>query len=131
MRHSIKVKVYYEDTDAGGVVYYANYLRYFERARTEFLLEHGISVAEYHRRGCIFVVAHADITYKQPARLGDIIEVTTEITELQNASLKIRHSVLRDDALLAEAHVRLATVNNEGKLQRIPEDFKKCVADIS
>lgn len=67
MDHRIKVKIYYEDTDAGGVVYYANYLRYMERARTEFLAEHGINVAEHHHHGNFFVVTHVDIRYKRPA----------------------------------------------------------------
>lgn len=84
MTHRFKIKVYYEDTDAGGVVYYGNYLRYMERARTEFLMDSGINVAEFHDAGYFFVVTHVDIKYKRPAKLGDIIEVTTEITELRN-----------------------------------------------
>ena len=71
--HRFKVKIYYEDTDAGGVVYYANYLHYMERARTEFLLEKGIDVSEYHNRGYLFAVVHVDISYKKPARHGEII----------------------------------------------------------
>lgn len=120
----MKIKVYYEDTDAGGVVYYANYLRFLERARTEFLAGAGISVAEFHRRGFIFTVTHADIRYRRPAELGDIIEIKTELKELKNASLTFSQQVMKDSALIAEAEVTLACVGPEGKPRRLPEELK-------
>lgn len=121
----IKIKIYYEDTDAGGVVYYANYLRYLERARTEFLLEEGIDVAEYHNKGYLFAVIHVDINYKRPARLGEIIEVTTEIVEITNATISLKHRILRDSTLLVDANVRVACIDKEGKPRRIPDSFKR------
>jgi acyl-CoA thioester hydrolase len=120
----LKVKVYYEDTDAGGVVYYANYLRFLERARTEFLARAGISVAEFHRKGFIFTVTHVDIRYRRPAALGDVIEINTELKEVKNASLTFSQQVLKGGALIAEAEVTLACVGPEGKPRRLPEELK-------
>jgi len=120
---TIKAKVYYEDTDAGGVVYYANYLRFLERGRTEFLATHGMDVAEYHRRGQIFAVAHVDINYRKPARLGDIIEIKTGISEIKHASLTFVQRIERDGTLLAEASATLACVDENGKPRRLPEEL--------
>jgi len=130
MAHRIKLKVYYEDTDAGGVVYYANYLRYLERARTEFLSEQGINVAELHKNGYFFTVTRVDIQYKKPARLGDVIEVSTEITEIKNASLTLKNQIFRDDSLLIEAYVTIAYIDKFGKPHRLPDDFKKWHVEI-
>jgi len=120
----LKVKVYYEDTDAGGVVYYANYLRFLERARTEFLAEAGINVSEYHRRGFIFTVTHVDIRYRRPASLGDAIEIDTRIAEMKNATLTFEQKVFKDGASIAEARVTLACVDQGGKPRRLPEELK-------
>ncbi|HMK60249.1 MAG TPA: tol-pal system-associated acyl-CoA thioesterase [Dissulfurispiraceae bacterium] len=124
MAHGIKVKVYYEDTDAGGVVYYANYLRYMERARTEFLADHGISVADHHNNGIFFVVTHVDINYKKAARLGEVIDVTTEVEEMRNASMTVRNRILREGSLLVDASLTLACIGSDGKPQRLPEQFE-------
>lgn len=121
----LKIKIYYEDTDAGGVVYYANYLRYLERARTEFLLDKGIDVAEYHNNGYLFAVIHVDADYKRPARLGEIIEVTTEIIEITNATINLKHQILRNSTLLVEANVRVACIDKDGRPQRLPDSFKR------
>ncbi len=133
MVHTIKVKIYYEDTDAGGVVYYANYLRYMERARTEFLSEYGINVAEHHHRGYFFVVTHVDISYKRPARLGETIDITTEVEEVRNASMTIKNCILKEGSLLVQALVTFACIDREGRPKRLPESFspframsKKC-----
>ncbi len=124
MDHRIKIKIYYEDTDAGGVVYYANYLRYMERARTEFLAEHGIDVAENHHQGNFFVVTHVDIHYKRPARLGETIEVTTEVQEMRNASMTIKNNIIRGDSLLVEALLTFACIDADGRPRRLPESFR-------
>ena len=103
------VRVYYEDTDAAGVVYYANYLRYLERARTEWLSSLGLELAVLEREhGIAFVVHHVDIRYHQPARLGDRLDVTVAITGRGRARLVARQDVRRGDELLAEATVTLA-----------------------
>lgn len=124
MPHSIKIKVYYEDTDAGGVVYYGRYLGFLERARTEFLSERGISVAGLHDQGSFLVVTRVDISYKKPARLGDLIDITTEVTEIRNASMTLKNQVLRDNALLAEAHVTFACIDKDGRPKRLPGELK-------
>jgi len=124
MSGSIRVKIYYEDTDAAGVVYYANYLKYMERARTEFLLEKGIDVAYYHNKGCMFAVVDVDIHYKRPAKLGEIIEVTTDIIDMAHVTISIKHRILRDNALLVEANLRMACIDPNGKPRRIPDEMK-------
>lgn len=123
--HRIHHKIYYEDTDAGGVVYYANYLKYFERARTEFLTDKGIDIVRYHNEGYFFVVIHVEISYRKPATLGDIIDITTELAGLSSATISMNHQVLKQGELLVESSVRLACINREGKPQRIPEGIRK------
>jgi acyl-CoA thioester hydrolase len=124
MTHRMKIKVYYEDTDAGGVVYYGRYLGYLERARTELLAEHGVIVSDYHREGIYFVVVRVEIDYRKPARLGEIVEVTTEVTETRNASMILKQQVLRQDALLVDALVTFACIDQKGKPIRLPANLK-------
>lgn len=126
--HEIKIKVYYEDTDAGGVVYYGNYLRYLERARTEFLAEKGIDVVNYHHQGFFFVVVNVDINYKKPAKLGDIISVTTEIIDLKNATITFLNKIFKDNYLLVEAKVTIACMGKDGKPKRFPEEVRHALS---
>lgn len=119
----LKIKIYYEDTDAGGVVYYANYLRFLERARTEFLAEKGIDVAEYHNKGYFFPVIHVDIHYKKPARLGDVIEVTADLIEMTHATVTFRQDIFRNNILLVESTVKLVCISTDGKPRRLPQEF--------
>jgi acyl-CoA thioester hydrolase len=121
----MKIKVYYEDTDAGGVVYYGKYLGYLERARTELLAAHGVIVSEFHRNGIYFVVVRVEIDYKRPARLGDIVEITTEVVERRNASMTLKQQVFKDDALLVEALVTFACVDQKGKPIRLPANLRE------
>ena|SRR5208337_239924 len=124
MAYRISVKIYYEDTDAGGVVYYGNFLRYLERARTEFLLDYGINVAEWHNKGLFFVVTHVDIHYKKPVRLGETIDITTEVAEMKNASINLKNLVVKDGIVLVEAFVRFACIDRDGRPKRLPEELK-------
>ena len=123
MAHVFKLKVYYEDTDAGGVVYYANYLRFMERARTEYLAERGVDVAALHNEGKFLVVTHVDISYRQPARLGDGLDVTTEVEDARIVKVTLRQKVLRAGTLLVDALLTFACVDGEGKPQRLPPVF--------
>ena len=105
------VRVYYEDTDAAGVVYYANYLKYMERARTEWLRDAGFDqrdLAERHR--VIFVVRSAAIDYLAPARFDDELQVTLELIKVGAGQIDLAQRVLRGDALLAKAAVKIACV---------------------
>ena len=94
-----------------------------ERARTEFLKERGIDVAEYHRRGILFAVVDVDMHYRRPAKLGETIGVTTEIAGMTHVTIMIQHQVFRMDTLLVEADVRLACIDPAGKPRRIPPEF--------
>lgn len=118
----LPVRVYYEDTDAAGVVYYANYLRYLERARTEWLTSIGHPLVELERvHGIVFVVRRIEVDYRLPARLYDAIEVTVAIERLGRASLAVRQQVCRGDETLVRARVMLACVDRERfKPVRIP-----------
>jgi acyl-CoA thioester hydrolase len=127
--HTFRIKIYYEDTDAGGVVYYANYLRFMERGRTELLSDKGIDVAEFHDKGYFFPVVHVDIHYRRPAKLGEIIEVATEVVEITNATITFKQEIFRGDAVLVEATVKLACINRDGKPQRIPSELASLFSD--
>ena len=123
MVHRYRVKIYYEDTDAGGVVYYANYLKYMERARTELLAERGLDIARYHAEGRLFAVVNVEVKYKKPAVLGDLVDVTTVVKEVTNVTVTLIHRILRGDDLLVEAGVRLACIGKDGKPRRLPGEF--------
>jgi acyl-CoA thioester hydrolase len=106
------VRVYYEDTDAGGIVYYANYLKFFERARTEWLRSCSINQqALREESGAIFVVKGADIEYHAPARLDDVLKLTLSIEKLGRASVQFIQQAWCGDALLASARVKVGCVD--------------------
>ena len=107
----LAVRVYWEDTDAGGVVFYANYLKFFERARTEWLRAAGIEQqALREQTGVMFMVAEAQTRYLSPARLDDLLEVTAQVREQGAASMLIYQEARRGDTLLAEGRIRIACV---------------------
>jgi len=109
-RHPLRV--YWEDTDAGGVVFYANYLKFFERARTEWLRAFGIGQqAVREETGAIFVVASTSVRYLRPARLDDALEVTVAVRHTGRASLEVAQQARRDETLLAEGEVRIGCVD--------------------
>ncbi|MBT8137463.1 MAG: tol-pal system-associated acyl-CoA thioesterase [Gammaproteobacteria bacterium] len=120
------VRVYYEDTDAGGVVYYANYLRFLERARTEWLRAAGVDQARLREeQGIIFVVADVQVEYLQPARLDDMLEVTVEIARSGRASLNFGQQVHRGDATLCRATVRAGCVGaDDFRPRRLPQSLR-------
>ena len=123
----IQVRVYYQDTDAGGVVYHAQYLSFMERARSELLNAAGIDLARFTREhGVLFVVFHIDITYHQPARLNEQLTVSAEVVKMARASLVFRHRVERGAELLAEADVTVTLVDRERmRPARMPEELSK------
>jgi acyl-CoA thioester hydrolase len=107
----LPVRVYWEDTDAGGIVFYANYLKFFERARTEWLRSLGVhQQAMRERTGAIFVVTHTSTHYRTPARLDDALEVTVAVQHTGRASLQVSQQAWRGDTLLAEGEVRIGCV---------------------
>jgi acyl-CoA thioester hydrolase len=121
--HLHTVRVYWEDTDAGGVVFYANYLKYFERARSEWLRALGIGQQDLSERsGLIFVVSAARLRYRAPARLDDLLQISAEPTAIRRASLSIRQQARRAQDLLCEAEVEIACVaQSDFRPQRIPD----------
>ena len=120
-RHVLPVRVYYEDTDAAGIVYHANYLKYAERGRTEMLRLVGIEQAKLARSdGLAFAVRDCNVDYRRPAKLDDLIEVRSRLTGLRAASAEAEQLIYRDDALLARLAVRIACIDRDGRPARIP-----------
>jgi acyl-CoA thioester hydrolase len=123
--HVWPIRVYYEDTDAGGVVYYANYLKFAERARTEMLRTAGFDhVAMAAEHGVQIVVRSAAIEFIAPARLDDALEVRSRIAIMGGASFTIRQEVFRAGTLLAAADIRLACVDSLLRPARLPPGLK-------
>ena len=125
MKHAQSIRVYYEDTDSGGVVYYANYLRFLERARTEILRELGFEQAQLaHDAGIAFAVRSLAVDYIKPARLDDLVEVVSTIAELRRAQVVFRQGIHRGKELLLDATVRVACLDlTEGKATAIPKNI--------
>jgi acyl-CoA thioester hydrolase len=129
MTHAIEIRVYYEDTDLAGIVYYANYLKFIERGRTEMLRAAGVSQSRLKEEtGLVFAVVHVAIDYRAPARLDDLLRVETTVTALGGASLTMRQRVMRDGAVLVEATVRLACVGPDGRACRLPGSLRAALA---
>ncbi|GAA0911168.1 tol-pal system-associated acyl-CoA thioesterase [Luteibacter anthropi] len=106
------IRIYWEDTDAGGLVYHANYVRYFERARTEWLRSHGIDQSAIREStGLAFVLKHMHLDFHAPARLDDELLVSVAVKEARSASILFSQSVARGETLLVQAEVRVAMVN--------------------
>ncbi len=128
-RHFLTVRVYYEDTDFTGIVYHANYLRYMERGRTNYLRLIGadhrslFEAAEKEAPGFAFVVRSMTLDFLRPARMDDVLEIVTEPEEVKGASIKLRQRVLRGNELLVEAHVRVAFIS-AGRARPIPKPLR-------
>lgn len=127
--HDMKIRIYYEDTDAGGVVYHGSYLNFAERGRTEFLRDIGHQNSDLRKEfGVIFVVKHMDIEYVSPGFLDDILRLETSIEEMKNSSFVMRQTLYcenRNDALVCDMKVALVTVNSEViKPSRIPDALR-------
>ncbi len=125
MTHRLTIRVYYEDTDLAGVVYYANYLRFIERARTEALRDLGVDQAALKRdRGLVFVVCRLTIDYLAPALFDDLLEVRTRIARLRGASLEMAQEVWRGETCLSRAAVTIACMGGDRRPQRLPGDVR-------
>ena len=128
-RHYLIVRVYYEDTDFTGIVYHANYLRYMERGRTNYLRLIGadhralFEAAEKEAPGFAFVVRSMKIDFLRPARMDDVLDVVTEPEEVKGASITLRQRVMRGEELLVEGHVRVAFISG-GRARPIPKPLR-------
>jgi acyl-CoA thioester hydrolase len=121
--HVLPVRVYFEDTDSGGVVYHANFLKFCERGRSDFIRLLGIEATSLadpaQGEPAIFVVRRVEIDYLKPGRMDDVLEVVTTCAEIGSASLVLRQDVRRDGTLLASAKVTVVLVSRTGKPQRL------------
>ena len=119
-----KLKVYYEDTDAGGVVYYANYLKFLERARTEALVTLGFNNKKIKQDfGSLIIVKSCNIEYKIPARLEDNLSIRSFVKSIKKTSFFMNQFITRGEDLIVEAKMQLVFVNKEGRPVRIPDSL--------
>ena len=125
-----KTKVYYEDTDSGGVVYYANYLKFIERARTNLIQELGYSLKLLSEKyDCHFVVKNIECNYIQSAKLEDELSIQTKFTEIKKASFKLEQIIYRVDKAIFESEVLMVNINSKGKPLKIPDPLISAIND--
>ncbi len=121
-----QIKIYYEDTDSGGVVYYANYLKFLERARSEAIYSVGLSnkiLLDKHK--VLIIVKSCNIEYKKPARFEDKLQIYSSMKSFTRTSFTMMQIIKKNDVLISEAKVCLVTVNPEGKPIKIPDILEK------
>ena len=125
MMHRFCLRVYYEDTDFGGLVYYANYLKFIERARSEWVRSLGIDQSKLKfEQGVVFAVSHLEAEYVMPAQFDDLLEVRTQLESLTAARLILSQKVCRDEELLFTALVTLVAISASGKPVRLPAEIR-------
>ncbi len=125
-----EIKVYYEDTDSGGVVYYSNYLKFLERARTEMISSVGLSnkkLLDEHKS--LIIVKSCNIEYMKPAKLEDKIQIYSSIDSFNKASFIMSQNIKKDNDLIVKAKIKLVTINQEGKPIKIPSVLVKLLAN--
>ncbi|MCH9743961.1 MAG: YbgC/FadM family acyl-CoA thioesterase [Gammaproteobacteria bacterium] len=126
-----KQRIYYEDTDAGGVVYHSNYLKLMDRARCEWLWKMGICFNQLAEDACLFVVCDVHVKYLKPMRLQDIVDVSAEVIKLGNTSVVFAQKIYKhqdSDCVYASGEVTVVSINNKGKPIRLPEMFRSQVS---
>jgi acyl-CoA thioester hydrolase len=130
--HAWPLRVYYEDTDAAGVVYYANYLKFAERARTEMLHEAGIDQMRLRDEGdVVFAVRACNADYLRPARLGDSIAVETAVEKIGGASIVLRQNVVKDGVNLVVMQITLVCMHSDGRATRIPQEVRAVLRSMA
>jgi len=126
MTHRLPIRVYYEDTDMAGIVYYANYLKFIERGRTEFVRELGVDQRQLkEEEGIVFAVRHVDADYLGSAKFDDILSVETTIERITGVRLVFRQYVRRDGDLLFTALVTIVAINEAGAPARLPANIRR------
>lgn len=122
----MKKRIYYHDTDCGGVVYYANYLKFFEEARTEYFASKGSSIKQLSDSGIMFVVARQEVDYKFPAKYGDELDITSSVAATSGVRIEFLHEIYNQDKqIIVKAKTTLVCVDKNLKPQAIPEDLRK------
>ncbi|CAK0749352.1 Acyl-CoA thioesterase YbgC [Azospirillaceae bacterium] len=130
--HVFPVRVYYEDTDSAGIVYYANYLRFMERGRTELLRSLGGNhIALSESEGVLFAVRRCEIDYLSPARLDDALEVRTRMLDIGGAAFQVEQTIWRAHQKLIHAEVRLACLNLQGRPARMPASVRAALKQFA
>ena len=129
MTHAMPLRVYYEDTDASGIVYYANYLKFAERGRTEMMralgfAHSGIAAAS----GTVFTVRRLSADYRQPARLDDLLSVETRVVEIAGATVLLDQRICRDGSVLAAIDIVVACIGPDGRPRRVPPALRAALA---
>ena len=120
-----ELKVYYEDTDSGGVVYYANYLKFTERARTNFLIDLGFSLKKLNDDyDCLFIVKKVNCTYLHSAKLEDELIVQSKFLKINNASFELEQNILRNNQIIFTSEIIMVCVSPLGQPKKIPQDLK-------
>ena len=130
MINKFPIKIYYEDTDSGGVVYYANYLKFIERARTNLIQELGFSLKSLREKyDSHFVVKNIHCNYIQSAKLEDELIIQTKFIELKKASFELDQSIIRNDKVIFESKVLMVNVNSSGRPLKIPDVLISAIND--
>jgi acyl-CoA thioester hydrolase len=119
--HEIEIRVRYQETDAMGVLHHANYFTYFEMGRTELLRASGHDYRQIEAGGIFMVIVEVSCRYRRPARYDDVLRLCTTLKRVTPAKIEHEYQLFRGDELLTEAHSRLACVDREGRLQRVPD----------
>ncbi|SDW13924.1 tol-pal system-associated acyl-CoA thioesterase [Litoreibacter albidus] len=126
MPHRFSVRVYYEDTDLAGIVYYANYLKFIERARSEWVREIGVDqVALKAEHGIVFAVRRVEADYLASAKFDDMLDVVTEVQVISAARITLTQDVTRGDAVLFKSLITLVCIGADGRPQRLPADIRQ------
>lgn len=131
--HRLRLRIYYEDTDAGGIVYHAGYLRFMERGRTDFLRLVGIRQSELARGPdpLLFAVRHMELDFLAPARLDDVVEVATRVAGVTGARLVLEQAVRRGDDVLVAGRVTVAAIGAGGRPKRLPAAVRERLGAVS
>jgi acyl-CoA thioester hydrolase len=127
--HNFPIRIYYEDTDAGGVVYHASYLNFCERARTELLRDVGFNQSSIvEKTGHLFVVRSAALDYRKPAVLDDSLNIATKINKIGNASIEFQQDIVRGDSVLVQVTITIVCVNEKMRPTRVPDDIRQALS---
>ncbi len=133
MRHELPIRIYYEDTDAGGIVYHANYLKFFDRGRVESLKSLGFElVSLWAQTKSHFAVRSAELEFLQPARLGQLLYVVSEIDNVGHASIRFKQHICAETphgSVICGAKIRIACINNDHRPTGLPEQLKKRIEE--
>ena len=126
MEFKSSFKVYYEDTDSGGVVYYANYLKFLERARTDAITSLGFSNKKIKEKFEIYIIVKScNLNFHKPAKLEDNLNIISKVLEVKNVSIRMKQHIFVNESMIVDAEILLASVDEKGKPSKLPDEFKK------